>query len=386
MEELEVVCPDCGAVYGIKPEQAGKLLHCKCGRYLVAGGKHDEEPEGETAEVSGENEKPEPPKTPEPGYEPTQRLNVSDLMKQAKAASPQPETPAPPKDETPGYQRTERLNVADLKKAAGGGAAPDLKVKTPAGPNIPPPEKVEIGVKVQPPKPTVEEHATEPVSEPKAKPAPAAQQPDDKKKMMMIGGGATALIVLLALGYFAMRPSTGAEQAPQKSAAAKTAPPAPATANTAATAAAPANGGCGANPERMENGAQVSRSLLGSGMGKLEIENQMPTDISARLVNDSGLTIAWVYVQQGQSVKLGTVPLGTHKLLYEAGSDWDAQNLTFKCNNTFAEWDKPLEYSERRVDDRSFYGDKKVTIGKTKPPAITKDAFFRGHIGLGGPG
>lgn len=415
MEELEVQCPDCGSVYAVKPEQAGKLLHCKCGRYLVAG-SHDEEPAAEDETPTGEV--PAVQQDEEPDYQPTQRFNVADIAKQAKPAdAPKPPTPppAPPKVEPPaavtktplpaedpsGYQRTERINVAALQgakqqeAAKQPAAAPEAKPKAPSGPNIPPIETPVIGVKAQAPKPKIEEPHAETVFEPKA---PASTGLDDKKKMMM-GGAALGLVAIIGLGMMMTRSSDKpATSAPAKTPTAASQPAsapsstgaqannggAGSTTPAAATTTPGVTGACPADAARLDNGAVVARSLLGSGMGKLEIENQTPSDISARLVNDGDLTIAWVYIQQGKSVTIPTVPLGAHKLRYSAGSDWDAQSLTFKCNASYAEWDKALEYSERRVDDRSFYGDKKVTLGKGKnPPTISKDDFFKGHIGLG---
>jgi hypothetical protein len=118
-------------------------------------------------------------------------------------------------------------------------------------------------------------------------------------------------------------------------------------------------------------------------MGKLEIENSLPTDAAVRVTGGANLTIAWVYVQQGQSVTIDNVPLGTQHVLVASGSDWDAQSLTFKCNDVYAEFEKPLEYIDRREDDRTTYSSYKLTLGKQRTSIVSRDEFFKGHIGAG---
>ena len=285
-EQDSIVCPDCGAAYQCTPEQQGKLLHCKCGRYLVTG---------------GQNHKTAP-------------------------AAAKPAVPAPPKETSFGVK--------------GGPVAPAAK-----------------------PKPTVQEPVSFVV--------PAADRPGTSKNLM-IAVAAIGIVALLGLSYVLFRPSAMAS-------AAKPVPADVEVASAPAVAATP----CNTAPLRLDNGASLAHSFLGNGMGRLEIANSMPSDAAVRITGGADLTIAWIYVQQGQSVSIDNVPLGSHRVLVASGSDWDAQSLTFKCNDVYAEFDKPLEYIDRREDDRTIYSAYKLTLGKQRTSMVSRDEFFKGHIGAG---
>jgi hypothetical protein len=221
------------------------------------------------------------------------------------------------------------------------------------------------------------------VAAPKAKPvvqeisprvAPVASvdvRPGNSKKLM-ISVAAIGIVALVVLAYVLFRPSAMAS-------AAKPVPAAVEVSTPGEVATTP----CSAAPLRLDNGASLAHSFLGNGMGKLEIENSMATDVAVRLTGSANLTVAWVYVQQGQSVKIDNIPLGTQRVLVASGSDWDAQNLTFKCNDVYAEYEKPLEYMDRREDDRTIYSSYKLTLGKQRIATVSRDEFFKGHIGAG---
>jgi hypothetical protein len=281
-----IVCPDCGAAYQCTAEQQGKLLHCKCGRYLVAGGQNQKTPAPET----------------------------------------KPAVTAPPKENSFGIK---------------GAAAAAVAAK---------------------PKPVAKEAIPVVV--------PVNDRPGTSKNLM-ITVAAIGIVALFGLSYVLFRPA----------AMASAAKPVPTDAEFAAHPVA--SNPCNAAPLRLDNGASVAHSFLGNGMGRLEIENSMPSDAAVRVIGGADLTISWVYVQQGQSVTIDNVPLGTHRVLVASGSDWDAQSLTFKCNDVYAQFDKPLEYMDRREDDRTIYSSYKVTLGKQRTSMVSRDEFFKGHIGAG---
>jgi hypothetical protein len=187
----------------------------------------------------------------------------------------------------------------------------------------------------------------------------------------MIGVGLVGVIALLVLAFMLTRPSAMA------SAARPILPPA------AVVPQAAAANPCEGTPVRLENGASLGHSYLGNGMGKLEIENAMPSDVAVRLTGSANLTIAWIYIQQGKSVTIDNVPLGTHRVLVSAGSDWDAQNLTFRCNDVYGQFDKPLEYIDRREDDRTTYSAYKLTLGKQRASIVSREEYFKGLVGTG---
>jgi hypothetical protein len=188
----------------------------------------------------------------------------------------------------------------------------------------------------------------------------------------MIAVAAIGIVALLGLAYVMFKPS----------AMASAAKPVPVEVEKAAQPPVAANP-CNTAPMRLDNGASLAHSYLGNGMGKLEIENSLPTDAAVRVTGGANLTIAWVYVQQGKSVTIDNVPLGTQHVLVASGSDWDAQSLTFKCNDVYAEFEKPLEYIDRREDDRTTYSSYKLTLGKQRTSIVSRDEFFKGHIGAG---
>jgi hypothetical protein len=283
-----IVCPDCGAAYQCTAEQQGKLLHCKCGRYLVTGGQNQ------------------------------------------KIAPAKPMVPAPAKETSTSF---------GVKSAAT--AAPTKAM------------------------PVVQETA------PAIAPAPVKDRQGTSKNLM-IAVAAIGIVALLGLAFVLFRPS----------AMASAAKPVPADVEVAAHPTVATNP-CNAAPLRLDNGTSLAHSFLGNGMGRLEIANSMPSDAAVRVVGGADLTIAWIYVQQGQSVTIDNVPLGTHRVLVASGSDWDAQSLTFKCNDVYAEFDKPLEYIDRREDDRTTYSSYKLTLGKQRSSMVSREEFFKGHIGAG---
>lgn len=290
-EQGSIVCPDCGAAYQSTPEQSGKLLHCKCGRYLVAGGN---------------NHKSAPSTAPAKADVPARR-----------------EIPTPK-------------------------AEPSIGVK---GAPAPTPKTVKAEV------PT---------------PVAKVQNPDEaeagESKNYLSVAVAIVAILMVGAGFFLLRPaSTVKANRPQT-----VGPTAPVS-----QAAAP----CASAPNRLANGTSIAHSQLGNGMGKLDIENAMPSDVVVRMTGSANLTVLWVYVQQGQKVSIDNVPLGAHRVLISLGSDWDSQNLNFKCNDAYAELEKPLEYTDRREDDRTTYSAYRLVLGKQRTEMITKDDFFMGYIG-----
>jgi len=280
-----IVCPDCGAAYQCSPEQQGKLLHCKCGRYLVAGGNN---------------------------------LKSVSVSKAAPSAKP---------------------------------ADSEIGVKT----VIPFPAKP---VKAEPAKPIVREVT-----------APAASASTNSKGLML-GGAALALAAIAGLGFVFFRPSVQAT----------TTKPAAAVASAQTVVATDP---CAATPVRLENGTSLAHSRLGNGMGRLEIENTTPSDIAVRVTGSANLTVAWIYVQQGQKATIDNIPLGTHHVLVASGSDWDARTLTFKCNDVYAQFEAPLDYMDRREDDRTLYSSYKLVLGKQRTSMVSKSEFFKGHMGSG---
>ena len=283
-EQDTIVCPDCGAAYQCSLEQKGKLLHCKCGRYLVTGGT---------------NQKSEP------------------------VAKPPAVAVTTPKSETSFGVRASAATATKVKSA---------------------------------PAETVFEPAQAPVQENKS----------SSKVAYMTA--AVAAVALLGFGIFYFRPATRADAVQ------------PVQVQTTVHAAVPSDP-CAATPVRLENGTVLAHSFLGNGMGKLEVENAMPSDVAVRLIGSANVTVAWVYVQEGEQVVIGNLPLGTYKVLVASGSNWNAQTLAFGCNDAYAEVDKPLEYIDRREDDHTVYSTYKLTLGKQRTAMVTKDEFFKGHIG-----
>jgi hypothetical protein len=305
-EQETTACPDCGAVYQFLEEQQGKLLHCKCGRYLVAGGINQK-----TASA---------PKTPAP-----------------VAPTPVPESSQP----SFGIKTPTPAPATDSSQPTFG-----IKASAPAAPTISKPVQVE--------KP-----------EPAAKSAMAAEQ-----NKFLIYGGVLAAVAVIGLAFLFFRPAKKPNLVPVSQAL-------PAVTPAAAVPAA----ACTGTPNRLENGTSVAHSMLGHGMGKLEIENATPTDVAVRVTGSASMTIAWVYVQQGQKTTIGEIPLGSQQVLVASGSDWDPQTLTFKCNDVYTAMDKTIDYNDRREDDRTIYTTHKVILGKQQTSTVSKEDYFRGHFG-----
>ena len=304
-EQDTIVCPDCGAAYAFTEEQQGKLLHCKCGRYLVAGGLNQKTPKTPASE---------PPAVPE-----TSKIGVKTTA------------PVVPSEQ-------------------------DFGIKTVAP--------------VTPPESKPQEH--------KSSQRPVAPQPgNSNQKTLRMAGIAVALLVLIAAGFFFLKPAKKAAPVVQQ-VPVSTPPAAVADPNAAASDAKPP---CYGTPLRLPNGSPIAHSMLGQGMGKLEIENDTPSDVAVRLTGGGNLTIAWVYLQQGQKTSLTNIPLGAHKVLVASGSDWDPQHLTFKCNDVYTEFEKPLDYTDRREEDRTVYSAYKISLGKQKTVPATKEDFLRGYFG-----
>jgi hypothetical protein len=362
--EFEVRCPECGATYQCKGEQNGKLLHCDCGHFLIARDPNaPPEPEPDldpTPPPMKAKPVPEPPRPIEPvNFEPE---------KPPVIGVKSPSVLFPPRDSP----------VIGVKKPGPSPVPPPdnpvIEVKKfPPSVVIPPPDNLVIGVKKTEPvvAPPPEANPTVVEEPPKQKPKPKiVLTPELKMKAIAAGVGAVLLLLLLPALF---RRSTKVDPMPDSTYSTTST----ATPNAAAT-------DCSGNPVRLENGTPVAHSLLGNGMGKLEVENLTPTDVAVRLVGNDDLTVAWVYVQQGQRTSIDNIPLGTHRLIYEAGSDWDGQNLLFRCNPTYLEFDRTMDFKERQEDNRTSYSDYRVTLGKSRATSISKEEFLRGHIGRQG--
>jgi hypothetical protein len=217
--------------------------------------------------------------------------------------------------------------------------------------------------------------------------------PPPPKKRPILAIVIVAVVVLVAIGLawqfiVAPRLSGSATSTAAASGQVASATPAPATATTVPTAVpSPTPAPAAARPPvSLENGTNISPPAAGpAGLGKLTIKNGTNRDAVAKLVTGTTDPATWqtqrfVYVKANNTLVLENVPVGTYRLAFMSGVDWDAGARKFLREVSTSVFDEPFEFKEEPTQGGTRFTTWDVSLnpvagGTGKTTALQDGAF-----------
>jgi hypothetical protein len=115
----------------------------------------------------------------------------------------------------------------------------------------------------------------------------------------------------------------------------------------------------------LSNGTEPIERFDVNGLGQLTISNASGQDAAVKLKStiSPGKTLRFAYIRAKNEVTISGISPGDYLLQFATGKDWDSSGKAFHKNQEFSEFEKPLSFSEHRMDDNSMeYSVHKVAL------------------------
>ena len=233
-------------------------------------------------------------------------------------------------------------------------------------------------------------------------PAPRQTPPQRRKSRgpLIIFGilgllGILGLVVVVAIWQLVISPVLSERATPTvqpTSTVAATAKPAAATPKPAATskpAAAPSPTPVPAPtrvPVSLANGTDITPPAPGTpGLGKLTVKNGTNRDAVAKLVTGTDDPKTWqtqryVYVKANDTVVLEGIRIGTYRLAFMSGVDWDTDARKFLREVSASQFEEPFEFKEEQTERGTRFSTWEVSLnpvagGTGKTSSLPEGAF-----------
>jgi hypothetical protein len=135
----------------------------------------------------------------------------------------------------------------------------------------------------------------------------------------------------------------------------------------------------------LPNGSRITQDPPTTGYGELEVQNGTSDDAVISLYDLAGdETIREVYVKANHAVQMKEIPVGTYRLAYMAGLDWDEGDATFRCDPDYAEFERNFVFTEETNQQGVQYHAVTVTLhrvvgGNVRTKRISRKEFLRGN-------
>lgn len=101
------------------------------------------------------------------------------------------------------------------------------------------------------------------------------------------------------------------------------------------------------------------------GRGSLKVINDTDSDAYIKLVEPSSRSLVGaLYVKSNSTFSLKHIPDGTYEVLFALGENWDKKTRSFTVTNYFAKFDKSLEYTTTRSNNRIQYRAFQLTLNR----------------------
>ncbi len=112
------------------------------------------------------------------------------------------------------------------------------------------------------------------------------------------------------------------------------------------------------------------------GLGSLKISNGTGLDAVATLNDDTVSTTPRlaIFVRNGESATIASVPIGTYRLRFQFGTTWLQRERKFCLLQGKSEFDKPLDFSETKYETEDGYGTRYATHMVTLNPVLGGNA------------
>ena len=220
----------------------------------------------------------------------------------------------------------------------------------------------------------------------------APPPPPKKRPILAILIVAVVVLAALALAWqfvIAPRLSGSARPTPTAAASGQVASATSAPTTTAALAPAPSPTPAPAaarSPVSLENGTNITPPAPGpSGLGKLTIKNGTTRDAVAKLVTGTADPATWqtqrfVYIKANDTLVMENVRVGTYRLAFMSGVDWDAGARKFVREVSTSVFDETFEFKEEPAQGGTRFTTWDVSLnpvagGTGKTTALQDGAF-----------
>jgi hypothetical protein len=140
-------------------------------------------------------------------------------------------------------------------------------------------------------------------------------------------------------------------------------------------------------PVSLANGTNITPPAPGpAGLGKLTIKNGTSRDAVAKLVTGTTDPKTWqtqrfVYVKANNSVTMEGIRVGTYRLAFMSGVDWDANGRKFLREVSTSLFDDPFEFREERTERGTRFSTMEVTLNPVAGGTATTSAVPEGAFG-----
>jgi hypothetical protein len=200
-----------------------------------------------------------------------------------------------------------------------------------------------------------------------------------------VAAGVAGLVVLMAIGaVVANRPTptpTAAVPTSAPVAATATARPSPTAVPSPTPVPAPTR-----VPVSLANGTDVTPPAPGpDGLGKLTITNGTSQDAVAKLVTGTEDPKTWqtqryVYVKANNTVVMEKIRVGTYRLAFMSGVDWDTNARKFLREVSASQFEETFEFKEEQTGQGTRFSTWEVSLnpvagGTGKTSTLPEGAF-----------
>ena len=140
-------------------------------------------------------------------------------------------------------------------------------------------------------------------------------------------------------------------------------------------------------PISLANGTDIAPPAPGpAGLGKLTIKNGTSRDAVAKLVTGTADPKTWqtqrfVYVKANNTVVMEGIPVGTYRLAFMSGVDWEADARKFLREVSTSLFDDPFEFKEERTERGTRFSTWEVSLNPVAGGSATTSALPDGAFG-----
>ena len=139
-------------------------------------------------------------------------------------------------------------------------------------------------------------------------------------------------------------------------------------------------------PVSLANGTDITPPAPGpAGLGKLTIKNGTNRDAVAKLVTGTADPKTWqtqryVYVKANDTVVMEGIRVGTYRLAFMSGVDWDADARKFLREVSASQFDETFEFKEEQTERGTRFSTWDVSLnpvagGTGKTSTLPEGAF-----------
>ena len=132
-------------------------------------------------------------------------------------------------------------------------------------------------------------------------------------------------------------------------------------------------------PFSLPNGTSLHKSRCPQGIGHVQISNGTNSDARVQLYSaNSGIVCRDYYIRAGEQWTLNRMGIGTYRLRFILGTDWDVRQRKFATSSA-SEFDGPLDFEEQQQGARTSYNYFEASLHTTplgNAPTHTVDASY----------